>query len=147
MVLYCLHVVVLIMLKNNIVSIRSRVKLVFFSQHWANNYTSFGSDFSWVPGLSVREARPRHPHRYELLRRGSSRGQPCLQFIYPKINVKKTLKWSPCFFVGICSQRRGTRPPRFPWLHVYRPGDNLRESWQSRGSLWLHHPDPHPHHA
>lgn len=35
----------------------------------------------------MREARPRHPHRYELLRRGSPRGQPRSQCIYSEMTT------------------------------------------------------------
>lgn len=31
-------------------------------QHRANHHASFSPDLCRVPGLSVREARPRHPH-------------------------------------------------------------------------------------
>lgn len=44
------------------------------NQHRAHHHPSPGADVCRVLGLPVREARPRHPHGHELLRRGSERG-------------------------------------------------------------------------
>ncbi len=48
-------------------------------QYRANHHAPFSFDISRVSGLSVWEARPRHPHWHELLRGGSARGQPQFQ--------------------------------------------------------------------
>lgn len=48
---------------------------------------------------------------------------------------------------GVCSQRGGARQEGFPRLHVHRSGHHLRASRTRGGPQWLHHSDPHSHHA
>lgn len=69
------------------------LKMVLFlarRQHWAYHHTSFSPDLGRVPGLSVWEARARHPHWYELLRRGAPGGQSP-RCIYPHSKWSSTL--------------------------------------------------------
>ena len=49
--------------------------MFLFGQNRANRRASHRAHHCWVPGVPVREARPRHPHRHEFLRGSFARGK------------------------------------------------------------------------
>ena len=73
----------------------------------------------------------------------------------PFVSLSSTLHPSLSLFLhaptttleGFSGERRSARAQRFPWLHVHRSGHHLRAGWKGGRQEWLHHPNPHSHHA